>query len=253
MEPQPAILKIDLGGGLVKKSLARQLYEALERAIIHAAIPPATRLAEEAIATAFGVSRSPAREAIVELERIGLAERLPNRDRRVAVPSEAFIRDTFEVWTLMETERLNQASLVADPATLARIDALMAAMESPDSDDPQRLRGLMAEFHAVLQQGCPNRQMHRAADDWYRYILWFRNLYFDYHAEIGDAGISEHRRIVECFRRRDRAGLSVILRRHIESHRDHVLAAWRTSSAPALSASTRTLDFTLEADIRQSA
>lgn len=254
MKNDANVITIDVAGGLVRKSLARQVYEALERAIINGELPPGTRLGEDAIAAAFSVSRSPAREAIAELERISLAERLPNRDRRVAVPTHVFISDVFDVWTLIESERLYEASRSADSAAHARIDALLEEAERFSSGrDADRLRAALRDFHRALQEGCRNRQLHRIADDWYKYVLWFRNLYFDYHTQATDAALNDHRQIVECFKRGDREGLMTVMRRHIESHRDRVLAAWRKSDAAELAASTRTLEFKLRAAPKEGA
>src|SRR5262249_7860739 len=157
-------------------------------------------------------------EAIAELERIGLAERLANRDRRVAVPTHVFITDVFDVWTLIESERLYEASRTADAAALARIDTLLEEAERLSSArDADRLRATLRDFHKALQEGCRNRQLHRIADDWYKYILWFRNLYFDYHTQATEAALTDHRQIVEFFKRGDRDGLMTVMRRHIES------------------------------------
>ncbi len=243
-----ASVHIELGEALVRKSLARQIYDAVERAILEGKIPPATRLGEEAVAAAFQVSRSPARETITELERAGLAERLLNRDRRVTVPTEAFIRDTFEVWRLLETERLYAASLAVTPAQLERIRTLLTDMNRLEgSPDSRRLKTAIAKFHASLQEGCPNQQLHRAANDWYKYIQWFRNLYFDYMNEMSAGGVDDHNEIVDCFTRKDRDGIVEVMRHHLERHRDLILSAWRRSSAPVLAASTNTIEFAFRA------
>lgn len=240
------VVHIDLGAGFARKSLATQVYETLERAILAGQLPPATRLGEDAIASALSVSRSPVREAVAELERIGLAERLPNRDRRVAVPTEAFIVDVFDVWILLECERLCEASRAADPAAGRRLDELLDQIEALGGKGGRKREGLLVEFHRLLQQDCKNQQLHRVADEWYRYIRWFRSLFFDYHANASEAAAKEHREIARCFGSQDCEGLSAVMRRHIASHREAVLAAWRDTDAAELAASRRTLEFRLE-------
>jgi len=111
------MLKLDTGSLPPRKNLSRAIYESLETAIVQGRLQPGTRLAEDRLSTRFGVSRSPVREAISELERVGLAERGTMRDRRVSVPSEAFIVDCFDVWVLLESERLYESSLRSDAAT----------------------------------------------------------------------------------------------------------------------------------------
>ena len=241
-----------LAGGLVRKSLSRQVYETLEQAIIDGRIAPGSRLGEDALAGAFSVSRSPAREAIVELERIGFAERVAVRDRRVTVPTAAFIVDVFEVWALLESERLHEASRNATDASLRELDRIVETLEGLHrARDREALDRLMPAFHAALQDGCRNRQLQRVAGDWHKYVCWVRNLYFDAAVrssdpvEAAERAMEDHRQIVAAFRRRDREALLEVTRRHIEWQRDRIIAGWRASSAAELASSSRTVDFAI--------
>src|SRR5215813_13565606 len=80
---------------LERRNLGDQLYEILEDRIVAGVLQPGTRLSEEAIAAEFGISRSPVRDVLAKLESMGLAERVLFRDRRVAVPTEKFVCDTY--------------------------------------------------------------------------------------------------------------------------------------------------------------
>ena len=123
------MLKLDTGSLPPRKNLSRAIYESLETAIVQGRLQPGTRLAEDVLSTRFGVSRSPVREAISELERVGLAERGTMRDRRVSVPSEAFIVDCFDVWVLLESERLYESSLRSDADAIRGIETLLHRLE----------------------------------------------------------------------------------------------------------------------------
>ena len=115
---------------LQRKNLADQLYELLEKRILSGEIEPGTRLSEEHVALACGVSRSPAREAITRLERIGLAIRTNARDRMVATPTRGMIGDIFEVWWILDAGRTYLASLNATPATYRRLYELLDRMDT---------------------------------------------------------------------------------------------------------------------------
>ncbi len=88
---------------IVRRPLSEQVYQLLEDRILAGTIAPGTKLAEEAIAEEFGVSRSPAREAISQLEKVGLAEKSGPRDRRVVIPSRKIIIDVYATWIILET------------------------------------------------------------------------------------------------------------------------------------------------------
>jgi DNA-binding GntR family transcriptional regulator len=224
-------LNIDVEAAPARKSLSREIYETLETAITTGRLVPGTRLGDDEIATAFSVSRSPAREALAELQRIGFAERTPNRDRRVTVPTDTFVSDTFDVWTLLESERLYEASLACPPENLKIIDSLVAQLEHMSTDDEAASHALLARFHAALRVDCHNRQLQRVGDDWSKYIVWFRSLYFGYTVEDARDALDEHRLIVACFKRREREGLFTALRAHMAWQRDRILAGWSASPA----------------------
>ena len=117
MASTATILKKAPAATLQAKSLGRQVYELLEHRIITGELPPGARLAEEALAAELGVSRSPIREAIADLDRSGLAERGGKRDRRVTIPDERFIVETYAVWSLLEAGNAYEASLNATAET----------------------------------------------------------------------------------------------------------------------------------------
>ncbi len=96
-----------------KKSLSEQVFAVLESRIVNGALRPGSRLAEEAIAEEFGISRSPVREAIFELERVGLAERLGPRVRRVVTPTIEFISEIFDTWCILEIGRTYLSCIAA--------------------------------------------------------------------------------------------------------------------------------------------
>ncbi|MDX3907420.1 MAG: GntR family transcriptional regulator [Pigmentiphaga sp.] len=220
------MLKIDTTRLAARKSLSREIYESLETAIVEARILPGTRLAEDVLSETFGVSRSPVREAISELQRVGFAERAAARDRRVTVPTEQFIIDCFDVWILLESERLYESSLRSSPAAIKKIRQLLEQLgQSSEPDSP-----LLHEFHAALRADCRNQQLQRVGDDWSKYVRWLRNLYFTYDPSLGNAQ-EEHRRLVELYEARQRDQLTEALRRHVSWQRDRIVEQWRRSQA----------------------
>src|SRR5260221_1457046 len=64
---------------LTSDSAAQQIEQALRRAIVTLELPPGIRLSENEVALRYGVSRQPAREAMIALAKIGLVRGLPQR------------------------------------------------------------------------------------------------------------------------------------------------------------------------------
>lgn len=81
---------------------ASTLKEALEQDIVTGQLAPGTRLEEMGLATRFGVSRTPVREALNQLASIGLVEMRPRRGAVVAAFGLKEMMEMFEVMAELE-------------------------------------------------------------------------------------------------------------------------------------------------------
>lgn len=81
---------------------ATKLRQALEREILTGALPPSTRLDEASLAARFNVSRTPVREALVELAAIGLVEMRRHHGAAVATISLKRLLEMFETMAELE-------------------------------------------------------------------------------------------------------------------------------------------------------
>lgn len=78
------------------------VYEHLLTAIYEAQLPPGTKLPEDALAEAFGVSRAGVRKALQRLSIARLVDLRPNRGASVAEPTVQESRDVFAARRLIE-------------------------------------------------------------------------------------------------------------------------------------------------------
>lgn len=207
-----------------RANLSIQIYDFLESEIVSGNIPPGTKLSEVAIADDIGVSRQPVREAISRLERLGLASR-GGRDRFVAWPTEQLIADTYEVWWVLDSARTYLASLAAPQAAIDRMRELLEEMEEATrSADQGRLDRSSAEFHDLISRKSDNARLEAALQSCALHMRWFRNLYLK-DRRPSEARLEDHRRILECYARKDLAGLIDVIRTHVLRRRDEVLEA----------------------------
>ena len=70
------------------ESTVERLALAIQAQVLSGAVPVGTRLRQEALAEEFGVSRTPVREALRQLQATGLLELLPNRGAHVPTRDE---------------------------------------------------------------------------------------------------------------------------------------------------------------------
>ena len=206
-----------------RKKLTQQLYDELERQILAGTLLPGTKLSEENVAEAFGVSRSPAREAIMELERIGLASRSGPRDRIVATPTVQTVRDFFQVWWILDVGRTYLACLEATEHDHEKLREVLDKMEeAQDGDDQPAYTESSKVFHSLLYGQTRNQLLEQIVTDYGKHLAWFKQLYFE-HLDQSDNSRIEHRQIVEAFIAKDLTALTEVIRKHILRQGDAII------------------------------
>lgn len=80
----------------------RKVRDDIENALVSGAFAPGERLDEVQLATRFGVSRTPVREALMQLSAIGMIELRPRRGAVVVAHGPARIYEMFEVMAELE-------------------------------------------------------------------------------------------------------------------------------------------------------
>lgn len=141
-------------GGVV---LGDEVYARLGEAILDGTLAPGARLRDHELADWLGVSRTPVREALQRLERVGLVEVSPHRYTRVTIPNDKAQADTLEfVAYLMGNAARMAVANASDEVledVLAELDDVIAA--SRIDDYPELMRASHV-FFAKLSRATGN-------------------------------------------------------------------------------------------------
>lgn len=142
--------------------LGEEVYRALGEAILDGTLAPGDRLRDQDLAEWLGVSRTPVREALLRLVRIGLVEMSPHRYTRVSVPDPQGAADTDEFmrYVLSDCLRLvldrGDDDVIAQAAALARL-----VVEASARDDRLALWEASATLFTHIVKECGNRTFLR--------------------------------------------------------------------------------------------
>ncbi len=132
-------------------TLPALVQNEIEQLILAGTLPVGQRINEVELATRFGTSRGPVREALRALEESGLVRGEKNRGvyvREISVAEADEIYDMREVLDELIGRRLAQR---ITPVQLKALQALLAEMDAATaSDDVKRYHGLNLEFHDAL-------------------------------------------------------------------------------------------------------
>src|ERR1700759_3243287 len=103
---------------------AVRVREQLQHAILEGVLKPGERLRAEHLAQRYGTSRTPVREALLQLEAQGLVEVEPNRGAVVKAFDAADLLDLYEVRALLEPAAAARAAPRISAEQLAELHAL---------------------------------------------------------------------------------------------------------------------------------
>jgi DNA-binding GntR family transcriptional regulator len=112
---------------LDRNSLKDQSTELLRAYITSGRIPPGTKLAERELADLLGVSRMPARDALMDLEREGLVVSRPNGRYVIELHSQD-IEQLFEIRLVLERLAVSAAAAHHSEENCAALRANLAEM-----------------------------------------------------------------------------------------------------------------------------
>lgn len=176
------------------------VYDKIYSAIVENQLKSATRLHEDGLATAFGVSRTVVRSALQRLAHERLVELVPNKGAIVAHPSAEEARQVFEARRVLECAILSQISLPVPDAQIAHLRKLVEAEERAEGDKRQRLQ-LSGEFHRALVETLGNKVLNK----FFRELVSRSSLVIALYEKAGTApcSCSDHAGIIDALVEQD--------------------------------------------------
>ena len=139
-------------------SAAHRLETELKRAIVALELRPGSRLSEAELAERHGVSRQPAREALISLARTRLVHVLPQRGTIVSKISVARMMQARFVREAVEVAVVERACGSFDPGVRERIEGLIEMqVRFAEAGDHAGFQRYDEMFHVALCDGagCP--------------------------------------------------------------------------------------------------
>jgi len=139
------------------------IEERLRSAILDGRLPPGTAVRQQELATLFGVSRMPVREALRQLEAQSLLKVEMHKGAVVAPLIGEDAVDTYALRVLLETEALRQSIPLLDASDIASARGYIQQLENETRHaEIGRLNRLL---HMSLYNKAPNKKLLRLIED----------------------------------------------------------------------------------------
>ena len=119
--------------------------------IIHVELQPGSAVSENELSSALSLSRTPIREALIELNRIGLVEILPQRGSYISKINYAIVEESRFVRLVMETAVIKLAcESITDDYLLALKQNIEQQKACQTTKDGDRFLEIDNEFHRLI-------------------------------------------------------------------------------------------------------
>lgn len=202
------------------KSLTKAVLERLRSQIIHGDLPLGRLLSERQLAEELGVSKTPVREAILQLKNEGLVYVFPQRGASVFSLSAAEVVDLCDFRLAVEGAALAMAMERNPKALVTDLSAIAQAMRKARSRrDARAYLTLDTDFHTAFFKHCGNHHMRESYD---RFVGKIAALRTHLAAKPMHTKLSfrEHVAIVDAVANRDPDQVKEVLRTHIGRTRE---------------------------------
>jgi len=197
---------------LAPRALYEEVAELLRQRIFSGELAPGSWIDELKLAEAFGISRTPLREALKVLATEGLITMKVRRGAYVTEVSEQDLRDVYHLLALLESDAAAVVAEKASPEALKVLQALHEALEQASSE-----RTLFFEanerFHMRLLEIEGNRwRMEMVAD--LRKVMKLNRHHSLFKAGRIEESLAEHRAILDALLQHDPKAALQAVRSH---------------------------------------
>lgn len=209
------------------RSLTSLIFDKLREDILNGVYASGDKLAEVKLAESMGVSRTPVREALKQLELDGLVENIPNRGVVVKGISHDDIEDILTIRLCVEGLVGTWAAERITAAELREIEDVYELMEFyATKGDLDKIFEQNTRFHEILYRATKSRYLESMLRDFQLFIKQARSRSLKSEGRLPFA-LEEHRRILLALKSRDAQATSRALSAHVEASNANIKTLFR--------------------------
>ncbi len=194
------------------RTITEMVTATLRQAIIEGTLAGGETIRQDHLASTFGVSRMPIREALRQLEAEGLVEFFPHRGTVVAAIEPGEILEIFEIRVLLECHAISKAVSRIDDATLDRAEEILDEIDK--EPDVAKLGELNRRFHLTLYAPLQGTRLHTMVEAQYRHLDRMVRLVLS-QLDYAETSQAEHRALLQHSRDRNGERAADTLRSHL--------------------------------------
>jgi DNA-binding GntR family transcriptional regulator len=197
-------------------SKSRSVFEQLRQAIWNGDMPPGTALRESHIAKQLNVSQVPVREALLQLEHLGLVVRVADRGTTVTILTRTEIEQMIEVRRHLEEMAFQLAAKHLTPEVIKELKTHLANMRTfVENGDHFAVAEEDFEFHRTVWRASNNEVLEKTLERLCIAMYAFVSLKRHAAGETMKSAVVEHKRLLNALLSKDREVITAGVYAHI--------------------------------------
>ncbi len=198
-------------------SLRGRVFNKLREDILAGVYRENDELKENSIAGELGVSRTPVREALRQLELEGLVTMIPNKGAYVTGITSKDMHDIYMIRSYLEGLC---AKWACEHITQEQIEALEEVLYLSEfhakKNHKEQMVELDSKFHELIYQASGSKILYHVLSDFHHYVERIRKITLAMPSRASQAS-QEHAAILDAIKQRDAARAEQLAYEHIES------------------------------------
>lgn len=219
-------------------TLRQQAYLHLRERVLSGELRAGTQLSEPDLAKQLGMSRTPVREALRQMENEGLLDYAPRFGAMVRTPERDELEEMYAVREALESYAAAEAAQKIGPAELEKLAGAFQqmcdiAVKFGDSGravlDGSHLRDFVQAdltFHKIVLAAAGNRYMSKILEDTRLLVRVFTTTFWQYNAEKLSEAIKFHQRLLTSMQNQDSESARVATVEAMRVAWDNAIQAW---------------------------
>lgn len=200
------------------QSLRGKVFQKIREDILSGVYQDGEELREITLGEKLGVSRTPVREALRQLELEGLVTIVPNKGAYVTAITQKDVRDIYKVRSMLEGLCARWATRNITDKQIEELEEIILLSEfhlnRRGEGRTEQVSELDGKFHKVLYEAADSRILEHVLKDFHKYVKMARKSSVGI-SDRAEQSIKEHRDILEAIKMKDEALAERLANEHI--------------------------------------
>ena len=200
------------------QSLRGKVFQRMREDILSGVYQENDELREVSIGEELGVSRTPVREALRQLELEGLVTIVPNKGAYVKGITKKDVHDIYKIRSLLEGLCAKWATEHITDQQIEELEEIVLLSEfhlkKQGQGKAKQVSDLDGKFHKVLYEASNSRILEHVLSDFHKYVKMARTMSVG-EKKRAEKSIDEHRAILEAIRKKDANLAEQLANQHI--------------------------------------